>query len=111
MAGVLGLKAFGYFIFRSSNLQKDMFKAGDKSVKGMFFVVHLSSRRIDLEFIEAENGSRLLVDGWWGKARHINYLGDWLMAWSWCLPVGFSTPIPYLYVAYFGVPVGNFRVN
>lgn len=44
-----------------------------------------------------------MVDGWWGKARHINYLGDWLMAWSWCLPVGFSTPVPYLYVAYFAV--------
>lgn len=36
VVGVLGLKAFGYFIFRSANLQKDLFKAGDKSVKGTF---------------------------------------------------------------------------
>ena len=34
VAAVLGLKAFGYFIFRSANLQKDKFKTGDKSVKG-----------------------------------------------------------------------------
>ena len=32
-----------------------------------------------------------------------NYLGDWLMAWAWCLPTGFSTPITYFYVAYFAV--------
>ena len=66
---------------------------------------------VDLEFIEEENGSKLLVDGWWGKARHINYLGDWLMAWSWCLPAGFSTPVPYLYVAYFAVHFGAFFAN
>ncbi len=35
--------------------------------------------------------------------RHINYFGDWLMAWAWCLPCGFSSPIPYFYVAYFAV--------
>jgi Delta14-sterol reductase len=34
VAGVLGLKAIGYFIFRSANLQKDRFKSGDASVKG-----------------------------------------------------------------------------
>jgi delta14-sterol reductase len=34
IAGVLGLKGLGYFIFRSANLQKDRFKADDPSVKG-----------------------------------------------------------------------------
>jgi len=32
--GVLALKSLGYYIFRSANLQKDRFKAGDPSVKG-----------------------------------------------------------------------------
>jgi Delta14-sterol reductase len=58
---------------------------------------------LDLEFIKTEKGSKLLVAGWWGRARHINYFGDWIMAWSWCLPTGFSTPVPYIYVAYFAV--------
>lgn len=26
------------------------------------------------------------MSGWWGTARHINYLGDWLMSWAYCLP-------------------------
>jgi delta14-sterol reductase len=25
------------------------------------------------------------------------------MAWAWCLPTGFSSPIPYFYVIYFGI--------
>jgi len=64
---------------------------------------------LELKFIKTEKGSKLLVDGWWGKARHINYLGDWIMAWAWCIPTGFSTPIPYLYVAYFAVFI-SFRM-
>lgn len=36
-------------------------------------------------------------------ARHINYFGDLLMALAWCLPAGFSSPIPYFYVIYFTV--------
>ena len=43
------------------------------------------------------------MDGWWGVARHVNYLGDWLMAWAWCLPCGFDHLVPYFYVVYFGV--------
>jgi Delta14-sterol reductase len=34
IAGVLVLKGLGYYIFRSTNLQKDKFKADDPSVKG-----------------------------------------------------------------------------
>ena len=33
-----------------------------------------------LRTIATQRGRRLLVDGWWGVARHINYFGDWLMA-------------------------------
>lgn len=48
-------------------------------------------------------GRKLLISGWWGRSRHPNYLGDWIMAWAWCLPCGFQTPIPYFYVVYFAV--------
>jgi len=34
VAGILALKALGYYIFRSANLQKDKFKADDPSVRG-----------------------------------------------------------------------------
>jgi len=49
------------------------------------------------------SGRKLLTSGWWGRSRHPNYLGDWIMGWAWCLPCGFSTPIPYFYVVYFAV--------
>jgi delta14-sterol reductase len=28
-------------------------------------------------------------------------MGDWIMSWAWCLPGGFSTPLPYFYVVFF----------
>ena len=34
VVGVLALKALGYYIFRSANLQKDRFKAGHPALKG-----------------------------------------------------------------------------
>lgn len=57
----------------------------------------------DLKYIETAAGTRLLISGWWGASRHINYLGDWLMSIAWCLPCGYATPIPYFYAIYFAV--------
>jgi Delta14-sterol reductase len=36
-------------------------------------------------------------------ARHVNYLGDWLMGVAWCIPTGFGSPVPYFYAVYFAV--------
>lgn len=68
-----------------------------------------------------------MTSGWWGRSRHPNYFGDWLLAYvylsyhfatekryarvhqlnhlslSWCLPTGFNTPITYFYLAFFVV--------
>ena len=68
MAGIIALKALGYAIFRGANSQKDAFRR-DPDAPG---VRHLRS-------LQTPSGRRLLVSGWWGIARHINYLGDWLM--------------------------------
>jgi Delta14-sterol reductase len=46
-------------------------------------------------------GTKLLVSGWWGAARKINYTGDWLITLSWCLLCGFDSPIPYFQAIYF----------
>ena len=35
--------------------------------------------------------------------RSRNSLGDWIMAWAWCLPTGFSSALPYFYVVYFAI--------
>ena len=87
---ILLLNAVAYAIFRGSNSQKDAFRRdpSDPSVR-------------HLETLETRTGRKLLVSGWWGVARHINYCGDWLLGWSWCLPCGFAHAVPYFYVAYF----------
>jgi protein-S-isoprenylcysteine O-methyltransferase Ste14 len=90
-AGILLLNLVGYYIFRTSNLQKHRFSSdpmepiwGEKP-----------------EFIKTEHGNLLLTSGWWGISRHANYLGDWLMGLAWSLNCGFGRLIPYFYPVYF----------
>lgn len=91
IVALLALKALGYAAFRGANSQKDAFRR-DPSAPG---VAHLRS-------LQTARGTRLIVSGWWGIARHINYFGDWVMGWAWCLPAGFESVVPYFYVVYFG---------
>lgn len=69
ISGILLLKAAGYLTFRGSNSQKDLFRRDPDHPKVR-----------SLQTLQTERGRRLLVSGWWGVARHINYFGDWLMA-------------------------------
>lgn len=107
----------GYYIFRASNSEKNTFRTNpsDPSVS-------------HLKYIETSTGSKLLTSGWWGTARHINYLGDWIMSWAYCLPTlaagykitpsilypgtrlvttegmaGYAIPITYFYMLYFAI--------
>lgn len=87
------INAFGFYVFRTSNLQKHRFSSdpmepiwGEKP-----------------EFIQTERGTLLLVSGWWGIARHANYLGDWLMGFAWSLNCGFARALPYFYPFYFAI--------
>ncbi|KAI1314805.1 erg24, C-14 sterol reductase [Mortierella claussenii] len=90
---VIATQCIGYYIFRGANGQKDRFRrygVADPRNKG-------------LRYMETASGSKLLISGWWGTARHINYFGDWLMALAWSLPCGFGSPLPYFYPIYFAV--------
>jgi len=89
---ILVLEFAGLYSFRASNGQKDQFRRDPKHKS----VAHLKT-------LKTKRGTELLITGWWGIARHINYTSDWTMAWAWCLVTGFSTPITYFYVIYFGV--------
>lgn len=51
-------------------------------------VAHTSRNLLDLQYINTKRGTKLMISGWWGVARHINYTGDWLMALAWSLPCG-----------------------
>lgn len=79
IAGILAVQGLGYYIFRASNNEKNRFRTDPNDPR----VAHLES-------IPTRSGSRLLTSGWWGRARHINYFGDWIMAWSYSLPTGLA---------------------
>jgi protein-S-isoprenylcysteine O-methyltransferase Ste14 len=79
IAGVLAVQGTGYYIFRAVNNEKNRFRTNPDDPR----VAHLS-------YIETAAGSKLLTSGWWGTARHINYLGDWFMSWSYVLPTAMS---------------------
>ena len=117
IALILSVSLTGYYIFRSTNNEKNRFRTNPSDPK----VAHLSS-------IKTSTGSRLLTSGWWGRARHINYLGDFILSWAYCLPTlaagykltpsvlypgtrlvstegmkGAAIPITYFYLIFFAV--------
>lgn len=61
---IVFLNLTGLWIFRGSNSEKNEFRTNpdDPSVA-------------DLKYIKTSSGSKLLVSGWWGLARKINYTG------------------------------------
>ena len=65
---ILAVKAAGYAIFRGANSQKNLFRRDPTHprVRG-------------LKTLPTARGTKLIVSGWWGAARHINYFGDWLL--------------------------------
>ncbi|CAK7224209.1 erg24, C-14 sterol reductase [Sporothrix bragantina] len=80
--GVIGMGAVlatGFSIFRLANNQKNNFRTNPDDP----CVAHL-------KYITTKTGSRLIVSGWWGLARHINYLGDWIQSWPYSLPTGLA---------------------
>lgn len=79
VGGVFAVQGIGYYIFRSVNNEKNRFRTNPDDPR----VKHL-------KYIETAAGSKLLITGWWGTARHINYLGDWFMSWSYVLPTAVS---------------------
>lgn len=68
VGSILALKALGYLVFRGANSQKDLFRRDPAH-----------PRVASLRTLPTERGTRLIISGWWGIARHINYTGDWLM--------------------------------
>lgn len=77
IALVFAVCSLGYYIFRGANNEKNRFRTNPEDPR----IKHL-------KFITTKSGSKLLISGWWGTARHINYLGDWVMSWAYCLPTG-----------------------
>ena len=70
LIGVAALFLLGWGISRGTNMQKYTFKRWpDRKFLGL----------IEPEYIEAGD-RKILISGFWGVARHFNYMGEWTLA-------------------------------
>lgn len=93
----LGLS--GYVLFRSVNYQKDLVRStkGDCKLWGkQAKLVRVKYRTKD----GLEHNSILLCSGWWGYARHVNYLGDLVLSYSMCATCGITDILPWTYAIF-----------
>jgi delta14-sterol reductase len=73
---------FGLWIFRESNAQKDRFKR---------------DRTANIWGRPPQTlGGKLLVSGWWGIGRKLNYTGEIMVYTCFALTTGFESIFPYL---------------
>ncbi len=82
VVGLVAMYALGFWLFRGANQQKHRFKLDPTA----------PIWRRPPETI----GGRLLVSGFWGVGRKLNYTGELLLYYAWTLPCGFASPVPYL---------------
>jgi delta14-sterol reductase len=81
----------GWSLARGANMQKYTFKR-DPAAK----FIGLAPEAL------SDGKHKLLVNGFWGASRHINYLGEFLMAIGLALALGYPTHIgPWLYPLYY----------
>ena len=81
-AGLIALYAFALWVFRGANDQKHRFKADPQ--------IRIWGRTAETL------GGKLLVSGWWGIGRHLNYTGEVGVYLAIALTAGCTSPLPYL---------------
>ncbi len=81
-AGLVGVYVLGFWMFRGTNAQKNRFKRNPNAP--------IWGKRP-----EAIDG-RLLVSGFWGLGRKLNYSGEILIYLSWTAMNRLNSPWPYL---------------
>jgi hypothetical protein len=91
--GIVLIFGTGYAIFAQANTQRQQFRVDPtKPIWGKA-----------PKFIQTANKKNLLVSGWWGIARKINYTGDLILAYSFGLPCLHLGVAPFLYAGYLTV--------
>ena len=82
VAAITGLFGLGLWIFREANVQKNRFKRDPSTT--------IWGKPAKLL------GDRLLISGWWGIGRKINYTGEIMVYTAFALCAGFDSVFPYL---------------
>lgn len=96
---VLTLGLVGFWIFLSANNQKDHFRRKD----GHVLIWNKKPSFIPCQYTTKDGEvrqSKLLVSGWWGMARHMNYTGDLILSLAYSMACGYEFFFPYFYFFY-----------
>jgi 7-dehydrocholesterol reductase len=96
---VYALGISGYVLFRLVNHQKDFFRAQ----KGNCSIWGKPAQFIRAPYVTAEGTKHeglLLISGYWGLSRHLNYVGDLMLSSAFCLACGDKHILPYFYIIY-----------
>ena len=90
---IILLFVFGFWLFRGANEQKHRFKRDPHAT-----IWGRPARSLD---------GRLLVSGFWGIGRHLNYTGEICVYLAFTLTTGFASWIPYLLPAWLAGLLGH----
>mmetsp|Transcript_107134 Transcript_107134/g.228775 ORF Transcript_107134/g.228775 Transcript_107134/m.228775 type:complete len:553 (+) Transcript_107134:111-1769(+) len=96
----------GMLLFRITNIEKHLFREhminggdADKYRSPLSTRIFFGDKKV--EYLQTKEGSLLLVSGFWGLARHFNYIGDLTMCIGWAVacydPIA---PFPFLPISY-----------
>lgn len=92
----------GFTLFASANNQKDRFRES----AGKTLIWGKPAESLSCEYLTRDGSkreSRLLLSGWWGIGRHMNYTGDLILSLAYSLACGFESPFPYFYFLFLSI--------
>ncbi|KAH7412849.1 ergosterol biosynthesis ERG4/ERG24 [Cadophora sp. MPI-SDFR-AT-0126] len=88
-----------YALFRSVNYQKDLVRR----TEGECMIWGRKAKVLRVKYRTGEGGMHSTVlscGGWWGLARHVNYVGDLVMAYAMCATCGLENLLPWTYAIF-----------
>jgi protein-S-isoprenylcysteine O-methyltransferase Ste14 len=88
--GIAFLAIAGLYVFSTANHQKHQYKTNPQ----------LPIWGEVPRTMPTERGTKLLLSGWWGLARKMNYTGDLMLALCHGLPSGLDAVVPHIYFIY-----------
>ncbi|KAB8213459.1 Delta(24(24(1)))-sterol reductase [Aspergillus novoparasiticus] len=100
---------FVYWVWDTTNSQKNRYRQQERGT----MVFRNTFPQLPWQTLEnpktitAEDGSKILVDGWYGKARKIHYTCDLFFALNWGLITGFKSPFPWFYPVFFACMISH----